>query len=474
MKSLELQPTYENLVSTFIKNTIGRNSDIISFADILNSINESCSIALDAKWGAGKTFFVKQTKLILDAFNNHVQSLNEDDKRIISSICDEEHINSPIEYIPQLAVYYDAWSNDNDEDPILSLVLSILGNVDECFSFEQGTDVLTKASAVLEFFTGKSYTTLREGFKSEDILKTIKETKEIENLIKEFLDELLPERGDRLVIFVDELDRCKPDYAVRLLKRIKHYFTNDRITFVFAINSLELQHTVKKYYGEKFDASRYLDRFFDLRLSLSPVDKKLFYSNIGFSASSRYFYDMVCRIVIEKFDFSLREIAKYIRITKIAAYKPTHKGTEDFIFPEEKGLQFCIFYFLPVMLGLKLKDIEKYEEFVSGRDFSPMVEVLDRFESRWFSNLLSQNEDFEKDNDVTIVVSVEQKLKEVYDAVFNTKYDYGKYKTNIGEYSFADGLKDELIRISGLMSKYTDFEKTQPKEDNDDIETVKC
>lgn len=466
MKSLELQPTYENLINTFVEDSIGRNADIVSFADILNSLDEGCAIALDAKWGAGKTFFIKQTKMILDAFNDFIPSFDEDDKAAIVTFCDKEHRNNPVEYSSQVSVYYDAWANDNDEDPILSLVLSILENLDADFSFVQGTSVLTKAAAVLEFFTGKSYVSLLEGLKGENPLDVIQNSKDIENLIKEFLDALLCERGDRLVIFVDELDRCKPDYAVRVLERIKHYFSNDRITFVFAINSLELQHTIKKYYGESFDASRYLDRFFDLRITLSPVDKKLFYHNIGFDGGSNYLYDMICSIVIDKFDFSLREIAKYVRLTKIAAYNPTHESVNTFHFPDGKGLKFCLFYIVPVMIGLKIQNVRRYEDFISGKDFSPIADIIDSLDSDWFCHLLSRDESFEQCNDGTRVVSVEGKLKEVYNAVFNTEYNDRKYKTDIGEYSFNKNLKDELIRISGLMSKYTDIGKEQEDEDN--------
>ncbi len=465
MKSLELQPTYENLIKTFWEDSIGRNADIVSFADILNSLDDCCAIALDAKWGAGKTFFVKQTKMVLDAFNDFIPSFDENDKAIIKSFCDKKHRNNPMVYIPQVSVYYDAWANDNDEDPILSLVLTILKNIDVDFSFKQGTDSLTKAAAVLEFFTGKSFTELLEGFKSDNPLSIIQSAKSIEELVKEFLDSLLAERGDRLVVFIDELDRCRPDYAVRLLERIKHYFSNERITFVFAINSLELQHTIKKYYGESFDASRYLDRFFDLRISLPPIDKHIFYNNIGFD-DSRYFYDIVCSIVIDKFDFSLREIAKYLRLTKIAAHKPTHQSTNGFWFSEDKGLKFCLYYFVPLMIGLKIQDISRYEKFISGQDFSPLGEIIGYFNPDWFIELLSSNESFETSNDGTTVVSLEEKIKQVYTAVFNTNYDNNNYKTNIGEYSFAKGLKEELIKVSGLMSKYTDIGNGQEDENN--------
>lgn len=75
------------------------------------------------------------------------------------------------------------------------------------------------------------------------------------------MDQIPIERADKVVIFIDELDRCKPTYAVKLLERIKHYFNNDKIIFVFSTNLEELQSSVKCVYGESFNAYRYLDRF---------------------------------------------------------------------------------------------------------------------------------------------------------------------------------------------------------------------
>ena len=82
---------------------------------------------------------------------------------------------------------------------------------------------------------------------------------------------------------MDELDRCRPSYAVRLLERIEHYFINDRITFVFSVNLEQLQHTIKNFYGNDFDACRYLDRFFDLRLSLPPINTTKYYNYLNLS-----------------------------------------------------------------------------------------------------------------------------------------------------------------------------------------------
>ncbi len=71
-----------------------------------------------------------------------------------------------------------------------------------------------------------------------------------------------------IVVLVDELDRCRPDYAIELLERIKHLFSVNGYVFVFALARDQLEKSVKHRYGEEFDASGYLERFFDFRFGL--------------------------------------------------------------------------------------------------------------------------------------------------------------------------------------------------------------
>ena len=71
-----------------------------------------------------------------------------------------------------------------------------------------------------------------------------------------------------LVVVIDELDRCRPTYAVELLETAKHLFSVDHVVFVLAINGRELSHSVRSLYGVEFDADLYLRRFFDAAVSL--------------------------------------------------------------------------------------------------------------------------------------------------------------------------------------------------------------
>ena len=124
MKKYELMPTEENLFSTFKNDTISRNKDIFYFINILNLIDNNYVIALDGNWGSGKTFFVKQIKMIIDSLNDNIDVINYEQKLKIKETFLKQTKNITLEFNfePQLCVYYDALANDNDEEPILSLI----------------------------------------------------------------------------------------------------------------------------------------------------------------------------------------------------------------------------------------------------------------------------------------------------------------------------------------------------------------
>ena len=280
MNSFELIPTEENLIHTLNKDLLKRNKDLVRFYDLLLAQEGTSSIAIDGRWGSGKTFFVKQSMLLINAKNPLSDMDDEKKASIVYALpFPEKSEDVPENY--NVAVYYDAWENDNDTDPVLSLVYEIIKQLGINYDFDDSGNIFKLAGSVLEALTGRDINGIIENLKSENPLTNIREEKDLHEDIKNFFTELLVERGNRLVVFIDELDRCKPSYAVHLLERIKHYLCDERITFVFSVNLGELQHTIKHYYGNTFDACRYLDRFFDMRLSLPSADKTAFYREMG-------------------------------------------------------------------------------------------------------------------------------------------------------------------------------------------------
>ena len=79
-----------------------------------------------------------------------------------------------------------------------------------------------------------------------------------------------------LIVVIDELDRCRPDYAIKVLEEIKHFFEVQGVVFLLAIHGQQLTHSVEAVYGSSFDAKSYMLRFFTRtykmrRLSVSEI-----------------------------------------------------------------------------------------------------------------------------------------------------------------------------------------------------------
>lgn len=461
IKSLELEPTKDNILRTITQNTIDRNQSVWQFVRFCDAQESHCSIALDAQWGYGKTFFVKQAKMILESFNAFTNTISDEEKTQIKDAF-SQYIgsgDSAINLQPHVCMYYDAWSNDNDIDPVLSMVYEIVRNTACEYSFKKGRDCVNIAASIIDFFTGRDTKKFIELMHGDDPLSELRSQKNIHLLVEDFLDSLLSEQGNRLVVFIDELDRCKPSYAVQLLERIKHYFSNDRITFVFSINVEELQHTVRRYYGDGFDASRYLDRFFDYRMALPPANMTRYYQEIGLD-NGLWAFESVCKAVIKYFSFGLRETEKFYRNTKIAAYKPTHNSS-FYGFSNDHGLNVGLCLFVPIIIGLRMVDISLYYDFINGRNPKPLIEIVgyEEFRSGICSMLLENNETYDEEHhsDEQIVVSLEDKLNKLYNTLFAKSDDYTRREINIGNCSFSKQTKDKIIHITSMLSEYTIF-----------------
>lgn len=455
MKNFEILPTEENLILTLKKNLLARNKDLVRFYELISLQEDNCSIALDGRWGSGKTFFVKQSVLMINA-NNPVSDMDDDTRIQITRALNLQKREKDASESFDVAVYYDAWENDNDIDPILSIVYEIVKQLGINYSFKDN-DAFMQAGSILEVITNRNITGMIENLKSSDPLKKIKEEKDLQEKIKAFFTELLEERGNRLIVFIDELDRCKPSYAVQLLERIKHYLSDGRITFVFSVNLSELQHTIRRYYGNMFDASRYLDRFFNLRISLPPADKTAFYGELGLNSLN--LLEKVSKQVINTYNMELREAVRFYRQVKTSAYEPTHQNRKwNFSYTDGQARMLLLMYVIPVVIGLKIIDISLYYEFISGKNVKPLMDIYRDSDigMRLAVRLLNEDESMTVEKDRKLV-TVEQKLQQLYDATFVTEYTSNMYNTILGSYEFDSTSKNFVKDVESMLSDYADY-----------------
>lgn len=441
IKKYELEPTFENVAETLLNDTLKRNNYLYKFYDLLKCINSSCSICLDGAWGSGKTFFVKQAQLLLLSENPLLEigkldiDITEEEKNKLKEI--QEAKLKKIKDIKniQYPIYYDAWDNDNVEDPILSLIYSITKSLhsknyftinpniwekikDFVKSISKSVTVqYTKNSILLDknecfsvCLNGDKFIESLENNKKIDLLGDLKKQDELRIHINNFFDVLLPERGDRLVIFIDELDRCKPTFAIMLLERIKHYFNQQNVTFVFSTNIKELNKTICSYYGQGFSADRYLDRFFNLKLQLPKVDTKTYFAylevfnNFGYS-------EAILREVVLHTNLELREISRFISLYYLA--RNSYLGISFAQKTENDAMDFCIDFILPLMIAIKMTDSHLYETFMLGNE----TEFFENFMRGNVSNIFWRKYSFYPRDGVS--------LDEIPGAIYNWLFEVG-------------------------------------------------
>lgn len=82
------------------------------------------------------------------------------------------------------------------------------------------------------------------------------------------LPALLSDKEKPLVFIIDELDRCRPSFALEILERMKHFFAVDGLHFVLGVHAAQLECSVRVSYGAEIDASLYLQKFINLTVNL--------------------------------------------------------------------------------------------------------------------------------------------------------------------------------------------------------------
>lgn len=107
----------------------------------------------------------------------------------------------------------------------------------------------------------------------------------------------------RWTSLTDYVDFCSVLHGLQIAE-----YSDDRITFVFSMNIEQLQHTIKAFYGNDFDACRYLDRFFDIRLSLPTTISNRFFNSLNLNDYSTI--DNVIMRIQDTCNLSLREFCK--------------------------------------------------------------------------------------------------------------------------------------------------------------------
>jgi len=268
---------FSNINEPFEDDHWGRKQFAEHLTGYVQRMKVGATIAIDAEWGAGKTWFVQHWK---------------------RHLINEGHA----------VAYIDAFANDYIDDPFLLIATEIANQVEKQ---EAGAGESLKDKAVSVYHAmlpslpklifSAAMTLMGAGLLAQSVTETVgniqdatgdfgeKFAEEMNERMKEQLEEKVQNyEADKrtlesfkqqltdaasnlnkpLVFIIDELDRCKPEFSIRLIERIKHFFEIPNIVFVLAIHKKQLCESINSYYGFKSE-NQYLDKFIDFSFKLS-------------------------------------------------------------------------------------------------------------------------------------------------------------------------------------------------------------
>lgn len=213
------------------------------------------SFAINGKWGCGKSWILEKYEYIL------------------SNNLEEQFI----------VFHFNAWQNDFYDEPLTAMITSIATQLNKKISVKNifnglfkkvGNKLLEIANELIKEKTkidviglknlikeSKSHTEIDVSYDTNSVISIT-----INQIIKQL--NLLTE-NHTIIFIVDELDRCLPEYAIKVLERLHHLFGRlDKSITVLSIDSTQLNETIKNIFGEKTSTDAYMTKFVDFTISL--------------------------------------------------------------------------------------------------------------------------------------------------------------------------------------------------------------
>lgn len=421
MKKYVQEATDINVWTSLKENTFDRGKDIREFIEGLELIEGNAFISLDAKWGDGKTFFVRQIDETLKYFRAKQM---ETEEKPLKNLDSYEYLKESVavkdtivEHI-YLPVYYNAWMYDDHNDPLMSLLLVMTKQCGGAYNTKINTKslgkrLLTVASSlpisIKKVNPATLINDLQEG--KVDILSAVKTEEDIKECVRDVFNDIIVEEAEKLVVFIDELDRCKPSFAIEMLERIKHYFDDERIIFVVSLNKEQLIHTISNYYGREFDATRYLNRFFDILINLPEINRYQ-KEKVQCTGSERFWITLIADELSDYYGFSLRD-----KLIFKSSIESIPRDVGDALSSDKMYL--IIFEVIVVLLDMI--DAKEKKAFLEGKsniliDLMPRMEFYKKYILTSFG--IVRREDYEKE-----LTEKYELVQAVYEYVFGRDTD---------------------------------------------------
>lgn len=400
------------------------------FKNILLNTNLNV-FSISAPWGVGKTYFIE----------NLIRLMNNDSINIL----------------------YNAWESDFYDSPLIPLFVELFAKLEE-YGDELTQDIEASKKFAQNFCSktsfqaGISFGVVNCSANFDPSKKMLdSEYKELKNEIKNFkkkLQNLQEKLGKKIIIFVDELDRCNPMYAIKTLEIIKHFFGIPNIIFVLSIDKKQIENAVRKIFGINIgEENGYLRKFIDIDFQLPDTSmEQIIHFNLNttmlkiehFIKEDRYYSSNLQRNidmfgysqdmdsnkepeylvhlilqVVEILRFSIRDIEKYFM--RFNVFLDTLSPIDILL------IEPCI-----VLNALAMYDMNEFNNYIQGIK-SKIQQDISRCFPLWqhiFSGIIDENEycniivRSEHNTQEIMIYAISQLLKKCYSTNNKEQFNY--------------------------------------------------
>jgi hypothetical protein len=352
--TLKLPPVPHEVTHPWLGDALNRKPFADALTNLLHGQTEPLVLTVNGSWGTGKTFFLKhwQAQLQQDGYQ---------------------------------AIYFNAWEDDYNDDPLVAIIGQLWHALKESDFKETANSIKEAAKPLFTKTLFKAVNVITAGvvdvtdadFKSraeltvEDYFSLRGKRDELHNRLTEMASQVATKTSKPLVFIIDELDRCRPTFAIELLERVKHVFDVHNMVFVLGIDRKQLASSIQSVYGN-IDVEGYLRRFFDMEIALPMKGISVFiehllkrhgldvhFEEMSIAASHdihrqefrrfQTFFAFLCKI----FRLSLRDAEYTVRSFILVA---KNLQTRQFMYPD----------LLSILILVRLKNPELYNRFITG------------------------------------------------------------------------------------------------------------
>lgn len=260
---------------------LNREKIVEQIFTLINNMTDneiSTSFAINGSWGCGKTFVLDLLQEKLESYQSESSSDNK-----------------------YFVIRYNCWKYDYYEEPLIAIVSSLLSIIDKKTKIFPNSKRLKEAEGMLKA-AGEALLTIGNATiknatgvdigKACELIKTGKHSgdeeykadnqydiyfcfKQVMERLSDALDKIANEYS--IIFLVDELDRCLPEYAVKVLERL-HHLTGEssKIITIISIDKKQLMTSINQIFGFE-NTEKYLEKFihFEIKLNIGSVSDRV-------------------------------------------------------------------------------------------------------------------------------------------------------------------------------------------------------